>query len=174
MNMCLIYAPAYALIALALGRSGHYWPARAMWDKAGALALLAPFVAWSPHWALIGSAIWTAVSVDLTAMAARGKIPHIIPKLGYALACSYGLHWVDSFLMLPIPHVPTWVSAIIGVTMVALISGPLAHDAARHIRDRLGRHAYRARLRRDFARGMVGDVEMRAGAEGPPQTRGAR
>ena len=74
MNMCLVYGPAFAILAMVLGRSGHYWASHAMWRMVGALALLAPFVAWSDHWALFGSMIWTAVAVDLTGMARAGKI----------------------------------------------------------------------------------------------------
>ncbi len=174
MNMCVVYGVAFAILAMILRRRGYYWPSRAMWSMAGGLAVLAPLVIWSADWAAWGSLIWTAVSYDLTALAAAGRIQRLIPCLGYALTGTYWLNYVDSLNMLPIAHVPTWVSAATGVAMAALICGPLAHDAARTLRHRLDRAFTRRRTRRAFLRGSPDDAGLLALSETEDQPQGAR
>ncbi len=180
MNMCLIYAPAFALLAAALGRRGHYGQSRAMWWMAGGLAMLAPFIHWGMDPTLWGSMIWTAVAVEFTGMAERRQIPRKVTLLGYALMASYVLNAIDSFSMLPIAHVPTWISAGIGVSIAALLSGPLAHDIARHIASRVDRMRTRRFLRHAFCgrRGLAdrGAVRPspRASVVGGSETEGAR
>lgn len=118
------YSIGYSAIAVGLLAGGYRREAEGVATMVAGLLAMLPFVALTPLYPFAGLIIWRVVAMRLDKISEKCEFPRALPLLGYAMAASYMLYFLDLIVSVPdfFPRFwPTWVLNGMGLVMVALM-----------------------------------------------------